>query len=339
MIKPINNGQLWNDFVLSLNDQTFLHSWEWGQVQQQNGELVQYLGFYNVSDDLIGAALLITVNAKRGKHYLVPHGPLLLDGQSTATIIRELVDYVRAHHRRQHVVALKIAPLLTDSSTNRKIFTSLGFRPAAIHVHAELTWILDINQTADLLLSGMRKTTRHAIRKAEQAGVACQIFTSTGGLDRFWPLYEQTKSRHQFTPFSKGFIASQIDEFSKQKRIFIIVASYQDQDVAAAICIHFGHTVYYYHGASLKMPAGIPAAQLLQWQAIKEAIRREAKTYNFWGIAPQDKPNHPFAGITTFKKGFGGLSKNYLHAQDLPLSIGYWPLNLIETWRKWRRGF
>jgi len=67
----------------------------------------------------------------------------------------------------------------------------------------------------------------------------------------------------------------------------------------------------------------VPAAYLLQWEAIREVKSRGCKLYNFWGIS-DERRNHPWAGLTLFKKGFGGFSKEYLLAQDLPLRPFYW---------------
>ena len=75
----------------------------------------------------------------------------------------------------------------------------------------------------------------------------------------------------------------------------------------------------------------------MQWDAISEARYRGAAVYNFWGIAETDD-KHPWSGLTLFKKGFGGFSKEYLRAQDLPLTKKYWLTFLVEKIRKSRRG-
>jgi lipid II:glycine glycyltransferase (peptidoglycan interpeptide bridge formation enzyme) len=73
---------------------------------------------------------------------------------------------------------------------------------------------------------------------------------------------------------------------------------------------------------------------LLQWEAIKEAKKRNMQTYNFWGISPNENPNHRFSGVTKFKIGFGGSRVDYLHAHDLPISSWYWAVYLLESLRK-----
>lgn len=337
-IRELVDKEQWNSFVLSLKPNTFLQSWQWGQVQKADGEAVRYIGMFEGSEQ-IGAALLITVNAKRGKFLLCPHGPLFKEEKNSEKIWEQFVEYVGNLAKQDGAVAVRIAPLMETSEQTLSLFKKLGFRNAPIHIHAELTWVLDITPDEEKILSGMRKTTRHAIRKAEKEAVIVEISTNPADLKRFLPLYFDTKERHQFIPFSESFLKAQVETFAEDNSMFLAFAKYQGKDVVGAMFMHMGNTVFYHHGASTKLPSSVPAAQALQWTAIKEAKRRGASRYNFWGIARDDQPNHPFAGITIFKKGFGGYAINYMHAQDLPVSLGYWKLWLVEMIRKYRRGF
>lgn len=335
-LREISDKETWNDFLLGVQPNTFLHSWDWKQVQEQDGETTKALGFYT-QDSLIAVALVISVNARRGIHVLCPHGPIVKDVHALPEVLEALVTYCKAH--RGSAVALRIAPLVERTKEHEEMFSRLGFQPSPMHVHAELTWVLDISPSEEELLSGMRKTTRHAVTKAQKEGVSVDISSNVSSLERFWPLYEQTKTRHGFVPFTKEFISSQARILGASNMMFFAIAKYKGEDVAAALLFQFGTTVFYYHGASAKLPSSVPAAQLLQWEAIREAKKRGATRYNFWGIAPENEPDHPFAGITVFKKGFGGYAIDYLHAQDLPLSWKYWKLWAIEMFRKKKRGF
>ena len=342
-IRPLTDPEQWNKFLLTLKPNTFLQSWQWGQIQKTSGEDVHYLGIFSGAQQ-IGAALVLTVNAKRGRHYFIPHGPLFANDKTTLEYLPALTQHLKQTASADNVVALRIAPLLITTPAAQRTFQQLGFRPAPMHVHAERTWVRDISGNPDKILQSMRKTTRHAIKKAHAANVTVDITTDPAALDRFYPLYESTKQRHQFVPYTHDTLTEQIAQLKTTDAVYFAIAKHRGRDVAAAILFQFGQTVFYYHGASDKLPAKVPAAQALQWAAIQEAKRRGATRYNFWGIAPadfQDKPGkpHPFAGITIFKQGFGGQAIDYLHTQDLPLTLSYWKLWLIEMWRKFRRGF
>ena len=347
IIEEITTESAWQAFISKQDPNTFLQSWAWGQVQQKDGEHVLYLGFFE-NGIQVACALVVTVHARRGNHYLIPHGPIFSPQANQAEVVRQLTQYLIKEAGRESAVCIRIAPLIEENNESKALFENVGYKLSPLHVHAELTWVLDINKSPDELLSAMRKTSRHAIKKGE-AQIQVEILQSQAGFERFWPLYETTKDRHNFVPFSRSFISAQVEEFSRTGSVYIPIAKYQGEDVAAAIILISGSTAFYYHGASLKLSSGVPAAHVLHWHSIQEAKRRGLKQYNFWGIAPDNQPTwppkpwrrrqHPFAGITVFKKGFGGRAINYLHAQDYPLSFVYNKLWLVETIRKFRRGF
>jgi lipid II:glycine glycyltransferase (peptidoglycan interpeptide bridge formation enzyme) len=76
----------------------------------------------------------------------------------------------------------------------------------------------------------------------------------------------------------------------------------------------------------------------LQWEVIKEIKSRGLSMYNFWGVVPEDAKDHPWAGLSTFKRGFGGAEERYVHAKDFPISIWYYFTYVIEKIRKIKRG-
>lgn len=338
-IIEISDQEKWNQFVRGLHPNTFLQSWEWGQVQEKDGEGVRYLGFFEDSEQ-IGAALLVTVRAKRGAFLFCPHGPLFKDEATTRQYLSTFIEYCRSLAIQEKAVALRISPLLINSPDNNDIFQKLGFHPAPLHMHTELTWVLNITPNPELLLAQMRKTTRHAITRAQKSGIHTSVVTNPQEItQRFWPLYERTKTRHGFVPYSLAFLRAQVAAFAHTASVFAVFARYENRDVAGAIIIRFGNTCFYHHGASEKLPSSLPASHSVQWYAIQEAQKQGCTHYNFWGIAPDNQPKHPFAGITVFKKGFGGYAVDYMHAQDLPLKLGYWKLWLVDTYRKVKRGF
>lgn len=137
--------------------------------------------------------------------------------------------------------------------------------------------------------------------------------------------------------------------FAPLDQAIVYVARYQGEPVAASVHMRYAGIVSYHHGASTHKYAKIPASYLLQWTAIRDALHAGCDIYNFWGIAPRKMnengeeviidPKHPFAGVTTFKTGFGGKPLPLLHCMDLPLTPGYRITRAFEFVRKWRRGF
>ena len=186
----------------------------------------------------------------------------------------------------------------------------------------------------------MRKNTRNLIRRAEKDGVTItRSKDPLKDLDTFIELHEETRKRHSFTPYTNTFFRSQVEHFWKRGECTMYQAHYQGEVIASSIHMHaFGETSYH-HGASTHKHRKIPASYLLQWTAIQDAIKRGDHMYSFWGIAPEGITKHPFAGVTLFKRGFGGELLELVHCMDVPVHSRYYLTRAFETLRKWRRGF
>ncbi|MBI1934765.1 peptidoglycan bridge formation glycyltransferase FemA/FemB family protein, partial [Candidatus Peregrinibacteria bacterium] len=234
-------------------------------------------------------------------------------------------------------------------------------------------------RTAEEIFKNMRATNRNLIRRAEKEGVAITTSDDPlRDLPLFLALHEETRKRHGFTPYTDAFFHAQVKHFSSPNtynltpktspRCTLYLANYKGEVIAASIHMHFAGETSYHHGASSQKYRNISASYLLQWHAIQDALQRGDHVYNFWGIAPLpcnrqgifpqgDKgisrdplgcfscgkipypARHPFAGVTTFKTGFGGKPLSLVHCMDLPLSPMYYLTQAFEMLRKWRRGF
>ena len=127
--------------------------------------------------------------------------------------------------------------------------------------------------------------------------------------------------------------------FAKDDQIAIFLAEYQGVVIAASLFIYYGDTVYYHHSGSLTEYQKIPASYLIQWKSIQESKRRKFANYNFFGIAREDNPNHPWYGLSFFKKGFGGREQRWIHAQDLAIKPKYWLTYFYEFFERRSRGY
>ena len=52
---------------------------------------------------------------------------------------------------------------------------------------------------------------------------------------------------------------------------------------------------------------------------IADAQAKGLKHVDLWGVAPEDQPDHKWAGFTAFKKSFGGRGIAYPGTWDLPV--------------------
>ena len=315
---PVDSKAVWEEFILTHSPQALFQSWHWGRVLESTGQSVSRWGIFD-GKELAGVAQILIVRAKRGTFLHVRHGPVWK--KQGKAYWREFMRLITLVAKKEGAWFVRVSPLLLNTEEHRKLFFELGLSNAPIHeVDGERCWVLDLDKTEDDLLMGMRKTTRYEIRLAQKFGVTVRQSQDPEDLKYFFTLYEETTKRHGFVAHSS--ISEEFEIFAKENKAMLFLGFYKKEIIAGTIVLFYGGQAIYHHGASVA--SKVPVSYLVQWEAIREAKKRAILVYNFYGIAPENKPNHPWRGITLFKKGFGGREINYIHAQDLlvsPLSV------------------
>ena len=204
-----------------------------------------------------------------------------------------------------------------------------------MHLTADLTSQLDLSPTHEDLLINMRKGTRYEIKKAEKLGIKISSSKDEKQIHNFFELQLETAKRQHFVPFGFNFLNEQFKVFFNEDKALLFTSTFENNILAQAFIIFYGTEAVYHYGVSTEDGRKYPGAYLLQWEAIKEAKKRGLKKYNFWGVAPENSKNHRFAGVSLFKRGFGGEDIQYLHAQDLIINNPKYIVNfIIENVRK-----
>lgn len=334
-VKTITHKQSWEKFVLLQPQANFLHSWNWGEFHQNLGKQVVRTGFYQQSK-LIGVMLSVVEPAKRATYLIVPGGPLLdWNNQKLVQLFKHTVTHIA---KENHCSFVRVRPQILENSENDQLFKHLGFRPAPMHLHAELTHQLNLLPKTDTLIKNMRKTTRYEIHKAEKLGINITQSTNDSEIRNFYRLQLQTAKRQKFIPFSYKFLHQQFKTFVKDKQVKLYTASLKGKLLTQAFIIFYGQEADYHYSASSELNHKYPGSYLLLWQAIKDAKSKGYKRFNFWGVAPENDHTHRFYGVSVFKRGFRGEDIEYLHARDLIISPFRYTLNyLIESLRKFTR--
>ncbi len=340
-IKIIEDKKIWNDFFSGCREKTFLQSWNWGEFQKKMGNKIWRLGVYD-KENLKSISLLLKVEAKRGKFLLIPHGPVIKEKTSREEkkeILNSILSEAEKLAKKEKINFLRISPIWERNEENNRIFKEEGFKTAPIHAHPEASWKLSIEKSEEDLLSEMRKTTRYLIRKAEKEDIRIFQSDSLDDLDKFEKLYDQVVKTQHFVPFSEDYLKKELISFKEDNEISLFFGEYKGKIVASSFVIFNSGIGFYHHAALSPEYRKIPVSYLMQWSAIKEAKRRGCFLYDFWGyVSPKENPNHPWAGPTLFKMGFGGQPYLYVKTQDFPFSFKYYFTSLFEKLRKMKRG-
>lgn len=295
--------QTWDIFVQKHGPRSgrFLQSWGWGEFQKLVGENVDRVAWMsNVNEPVSIAQVIQKTVPYFGTYMYVPRGPI---GAVSVVNISEI-----AHND----LFLRMESAFESDHPQPLLVKEGGLRTPSIQpAH---TFITNLSPSSDELLANMHEKTRYNIRLAEKKGVQIEIGSAT--IDDVWPVFEATASRDVFRLHGKEYYRKMIE----CGVAFLAVAKHDGDILAANIMVDFGDTRTYLHGASSNVKRNLMAPYLLHWELIKEAKSRGIKFYDWWGVAPVDAPaDHPWSGISRFKRGFGGEEVAYPDAVDIVL--------------------
>ncbi|MEG0518896.1 MAG: peptidoglycan bridge formation glycyltransferase FemA/FemB family protein [Bacteroidales bacterium] len=169
------------------------------------------------------------------------------------------------------------------------------------------SYILDLSQNEEVLLTKIHSKHRNVIKKAEKDGVV--ISCDSKNRSRCIDLIQKTLKR-QHVPLINQEVW---DRFNKIKNVDYWLAEYNGKIEGSAIILwgENNKAYYMYGGSSVKPHAG--AMNLLHWEAIKKMKERNVLYYDFVGARINPKEGSKYEGIQRFKSRFGGdLQEGYL---------------------------
>lgn len=337
-IKLIEDKKNWERFIQNHPGANFLQSYNWGLFQKKLNKKFFALGIF-VKDNQEGAALVIKEKAKRGDYFTIAGGPLI-DWQSShaSHLFKTLTIYLKELAKKENCYFIRVRPQAIENDNVKSIFTQAGLKPAPMHLTADLTLRLDLTLSSEQLLKQMRKNTRYEIKKGLKEGITTKIILDPGFVDEFYQHQLYLAKKHNFIPFSYKFLLYQFKAFAQDNQVAFVNSYYKKELLASAFVIFYHNEAVYHYGVSTKRNEKMPGSYVTQWAVIQEAKKRGCKIYNLWGVSPQDKPNHRFAGVSLFKRGFGGTEVQHLPAHDLAVSPLYAFTKVFEFVRKKNRG-
>lgn len=322
----------WNHFVASRPEANFLQSEAWARANELIGD-TPVRQMIERNGEVVAGWQGIVKSARRGRYLEVPGGPLL--DWSDYDLAAEVIEQLKNAGRQHGCVFIRIRPQVGESEATQNTLKKLGLRKAPFHLHAEHTNILDITKSETELLAGMRRQTRYEIRQADKKGVKVSWRSDNAAIEEFHTVQADTAKRQGFVPPGRAFLDAQVRAFGEQARIYR--AEKDGVLLSLALVLFSGEEADYFEAASTPDSRKYPGAYAIQWQVIRDAKAMGKTRYNFWGIAYTNDPHHRYAGVTTFKRGFGGEDVAYVPAHDLVLKPTYLKAWLIETIRKKRR--
>jgi peptidoglycan pentaglycine glycine transferase (the first glycine) len=286
---------------------SILQSWAWGEFQGSIGHKVE-----RHSDEAWMAQVIEHDLMMSKKYWYSPRGPV---GNA-----QQAADYLRGTANRDRaVVFLRLEPP-----------EPIDLPEAPKEIQPKENWVVGLEGSEQELLVGMKPKHRYNINLAAKKGVAVREARKDDFLE-VWRLLMETAARGSFRLHPQNYYW-QMWEVLGQDRLRIMVAEFEGQILACVIASFFGHTATYLHGGSSDRNKHVMAPYLLHWETMKLAKGMGYFNYDLGGVSSD--PAHAWAGISRFKRGFGGFEVRYPGTFDLVLSPLWY--NVYRNGRKLR---
>lgn len=322
----------WSQIQKQFPEANFLQSPEWGKMNELIGHKTIFADFNGR-----GWCQMIVKNAKRGRYLEIPGGPLLDWGDEV--LVAQAFAEIKAVAQREKCVFVRLRPQLRADAKYDDLLKAQGCQKAPMHLHAEHTVMLDLTKSEEDLLKEMRRQTRYEVRRSERLGIGVWHANSEKIFCEFHTVQAATAARQGFIPPDLHTLLAERTAFGQNIQIYVSQTN-DAQPIAYGMIFWSGDEAEYFEAASTELNHNVPGAYALQWQAIKDLKKLGLKRYNLWGIAPKDvhgkvSAKHRYAGVTTFKTGFGGEIVEFVAAQDIVINQPKYLLNwLVETIRR-----
>ena len=265
----------WDRFVGDTVQGHFEQTSRWGMVKQAYGWQPTVIEVREEGTLVGGVMIILRRHRLGGVLGYVSRGPLSRDDNSSYG--SAAVDALCAFANQARVNYLVVIPPFHTNDHWTYPFRQRGFftkprelPPADLGLTATLT--IDLTQSLETILAGMRKATRYEVRKAYQAGLMVRK-GSYADIPIFWELMVALCQRRGGSPSPKqrDFFETLWRYFADEEAGHVFICEYDQKPVSALFGVSFGHVFrgwrVGWNGEHKKKHPN----HLLWWEAIKWA--------------------------------------------------------------------
>ncbi len=318
----------YKEFLLKSEYKDILQSWEWGEVKPKNNWQVQRIGLVK-NGELKGIAQILERRLLFGFHiYYIPRGPII--DWADLNLVKESISAIKSFFKNEtknkRTIFFRLEPPIQENEALEKIFKESGFRKYFKTVQPPDTLLIDL--TKEDLLKGFRRTARNLIYRSQREGIQLEVKTKNqitrNDLLAFYNLYRLTGERFSFSlrPFEQFLIL--LKEMNESVNMRLYIAKIKGLALAYGIVLVLGDKAFYIWGGTGRHKEYSKFFNYgYIWGILEDLKKTGVKTFDFWGLGPEDQKNHPWHGFTLFKTAFNGQRLKYIGTFDLVASKAY----------------
>lgn len=273
---------------------------------------------YAVSGDVA-----MTIHAKRapgfGTVWYVPKGPCVDDVEALRPVVADL----RGAAAREGVMFVRVEPEIRESEESVAALEGMGLvRTDPVQPHSS-TVVFELPGSEDDLLASYPSKTRNIVRRAIREGVQVERAPHTDETyEQMWDLWEGVVRDQQLGVRGKDYFVESWRTMVRAGVAQPVVARVEGEMVAWALVTVIGDVAAYKEGASTRERPVPGVSQLVQYEGMRWAIERGARTYDLVGTPHSTKVDDRTDmryGLGVFKRGFSKDVIDYVGAWDVVL--------------------
>lgn len=302
----------------SLKTKHLLQTKVWGEFQESLGKKP----IYRSGDNWSYTAYYEKGFGRFGKLFTrlyVPYGPTFIEGESLSLALRDL----EKEAKKTSVDYIRVEPvcLLENSQVSEYI---IGYNKRQNNsFQPDLTIIVDLDRDFEDVVADMSKTNRYLWRKASQNGLKFEISYSADKIDTFLDMMQHTALRTNTKLAKVDYYKNLMSSLSASKNAGLAFVSHDGKQLVCTLFVDDfeSKTRYYMYAGSYdearKYSANAPLVVFL----MKDAHDHGMKYFDLFGVSPKSEENHRWAGISKFKRLFGGHEVAYMGTWEKPIKL------------------
>lgn len=302
----------------------FLQSEAWEKFQHA-------LGNVTVRREGEGWSYLAIVEHGAGLTRLYcPYGPTVRSKEALDSALSSLRDEAA----KRGAAYLRVQPqglLLDPQDTKQRHMQPIAYsQPVA-------TRVIDLSPSLEELLSLVSQSKRSVIRNYQKKGLVYHMSKNPADVERLLPLIHDIAERNRISVHGDDYIRKQAQALLPEDASLHFI-ELDGEAISGAFLFEDETTCYYAHAGTAAKHYKLQANTALMGELLAYAKNKGKQRFDLYGIAPTDDENHPWAGVTSFKAGFGGEIVAYNQTYDVPLRrVLYTAYSLLRSLTR-RRG-
>ena len=275
---------------------------EWHKLQEELGEesiLVEKEDYQY---------LAIIKPTPVGNYLYCPYGPVAKDKTSFKNALGSLNDLAKD----KSAIFIRVEPY--DEVFKNNLPDSAK---KSTDLNPKETWILDLTGNDEEFKLRLPSRLLRYHKSAAKKGIIIEKSTNPDDIKYLLKLQQALASEKGISTFSENYLKTEL----KQPFASLYLVKYEGSIIAAGLVFDDETTRYNLQGAQSDTGRKLHATGILTIQLILDAREKKLKSFDFWGIAPDDAPDdHPWKGFTAFKKTFNGTEVKHAGTYDIVLS-------------------